>query len=376
MNKKIFILSISLLFTSITQSEDFYLLTNAPKVITNAITKSLETGSFSAIDLKILSDEEMKLCSQEESCIDAIRKKNSKAKILKFDISRGDLNSEVFITLINLGTSQIELNDYINCSRCSTIELIGAITSHNIKDTHFAHALFNKKFNYADISSGNDDLITMKFVSTPPANIFIQGQEVGISPLELSAKKNTKIEVEFIEINHKYLKKSLRFDKNREYVYELVPIVGSVLLKSTPSRADIYINGKKQGRTPKEIKNIKLTEIINIELNLKNYISEEISFKPKTESKEVININLEKGQGFVKINHDGDSKKIFVYVNGIRKGLLSNYKNDTLVLDAGKNKIDLVQDDVKRDESFEVEIDAFETWKVSFVDSVEVSISF
>ena len=114
MNKKIFILSIFLLFTSITQSEGFYLLSNAPKVITNAITKSLETGSFSAIDLKILSDEEMKLCSQEESCIDAIRKKNSKAKILKFDISKGDLSSEVFITLINLETSQIELNDYIN----------------------------------------------------------------------------------------------------------------------------------------------------------------------------------------------------------------------------------------------------------------------
>tara|TARA_B100000780_G_scaffold134191_1_gene94083 strand:+ start:501 stop:1631 length:1131 start_codon:yes stop_codon:yes gene_type:complete len=376
MNKKIFILSIFLLFTSITQSEGFYLLSNAPKVITNAITKSLETGSFSAIDLKILSDEEMKLCSQEESCIDAIRKKNSKAKILKFDISKGDLSSEVFITLINLGTSQIELNDYINCSGCSTIELIEAITSHNIKDTHFAHALFNEKFNYVDVSSGNDDLITMKFVSTPPANIFMQGQAVGISPLELSAKKNTKIDIEFIEINHKKLKKSLRFDKNREYIYELIPIVGSVLLKSTPSRADIYIDGKKQGRTPKEIKNIKLTEIINIELILKNHISEEISFKPKTESKEVINVDFEKGQGFVKISHDGESKKIFVYVNGALKGLLSNYKNDTLVLDAGKNKIDLVQDDVKRNESFEVEMDAFEIWKISFVESVEVSISF
>jgi len=376
MNKKIFILSIFLLFTSITQSEGFYLLSNAPKVITNAITKSLETGSFSAIDLKILSDEEMKLCSQEESCIDAIRQKNSKAKILKFDISKGDLSSEVFITLINLETSQIELNDYINCARCSTIELIGAITSHNIKDSHFAYALFNKKFNYDDVSSGNDNLITMKFVSTPTAKIFMQGREIGNTPFELSAKKNTKIDLEFIEINHKKLKKSLRFDKNREYVYELVPIVGSVLLKSTPSRADIYINGKKQGRTPKEIKNIKLTEIINIELILKNYISEEISFKPKTESKEIINIDLEKGQGFVKINHDGESKKISVYVNGVLEGPLSNYKNDTLVLDAGKNKIDLVQDDVERNESFEVEMDAFETWKVSFVESVEVSISF
>ena len=33
-------------------------------------------------------------------------------------------------------------------------------------------------------------------------------------------------------------------------------------------------------------------------------------------------------------------KYVFVYVNGVLGGLLSNYKNDTLVLDAGKNKID------------------------------------
>jgi|TARA_B110000259_G_C13981383_1_gene388769 hypothetical protein len=53
-------------------------------------------------------------------------------------------------------------------------------------------------------------------------------------------------------------------------------------------------------------------------------------------------------------------KYVFVYVNGVLGGLLSNYKNGTLVLDAGKNKIDLVQDDVKRNESFEVEMDVFE----------------
>jgi hypothetical protein len=374
--KKIFALGISILFSSFIQSEDTYLLTNATKVVKNEIVKSLETGLFSSTDFKALTDEEMSLCSQEETCISSIRKKDSTAQILKFDILRNDLKSEVFITLINLKNSQIEFNDYIDCLSCSTIELIAAIKSHDFQDTHFGYTLFNEKFSYANVLSGNGDLVTMQFISSPPANIFVGGRAIGVSPVELSAKKNTKIDVEFIEINHKKLRKSLKFDKNREYSYDLIPILGSVLLKTTPSKADIYINGKKQGRTPSEIKKIKLTETINIELILENYISEEFSFQPKTESKEVIDIDLEKGQGFIKINHDGDAQNIVVYLDGALKGTLSSYKNDTLIVDAGKNNIELVQGDVKRSEIFEVKTDAFETWKVSFVKSDEVIISF
>lgn len=365
-----------MLFSSFIQSEDIYLLTNATKVVKNEIVNSLKTGSFSSTDFKMLTDTEMSLCSQEETCISSIRGKNSKAQILKFDILKNDSKSEVFITFIDLEYSMVEFSDYIDCPSCSTIELITAIKSHDIQDTHFGYTLFNEKFSYADVLNGSSDLVTMQFASTPPANISVGGQIIGISPLEISAKKNSKIDVEFIDINHKRLRKSLKFDKNRKYTYDLIPILGSVLLKTTPSKADIYINGKKEGRTPKEIKNIKLTEILNIELILENHVSEELSFQPKTESKEVIDIDLEKGQGFMKIDHDSESQNIIVYVNGVLKGTLSNYKNDTLVLDAGKNKIDLAQGDVKRNESFEIEMDAFETWKVSFVKSDEVIISF
>ena len=375
MNKKIFALSISLLFSSFIQSDDLYLLTNGSKVITNEIVKSLESGLFSLNDIKMLSSEERAVCSEEETCIDAIRKKNSKAKVIKFDIYRSDTNSEIFITLINLEDSRIEINDYIDCDNCSTIDLIKVINSHEIKNTYFGHTLFNEKFSYSEIYD-NSELITLNLISTPPSKIFMGGEVIGISPLDISSKKNTKINVEFIDINHKKLSKSIKFDKNRVLEFTLVPIVGSVLIKSTPSKADIFINGKKQGRTPKEIKNIKLTEQINIELALKDHITEEISFRPKSESKETINVDLEKGQGFIKIDHDGSSEKIFVYVDGTLMGSLSNYRNDTLVLDAGKNKIRLVQGEVKRDEDFVIKMDAFETWKVSFVESVEVSISF
>ena len=100
----------------------------------------------------------------------------------------------------------VEFSDYIDCPSCSTIELITAIKSHDIQDTHFGYTLFNEKFSYADVLNGNSDLVTMQFASTPPANISVGGQIIGISPLEISAKKNSKIDVEFIDINHKRLR--------------------------------------------------------------------------------------------------------------------------------------------------------------------------
>ena len=130
MNKKIFAFSISLLFSPFIHSDDVYLLTNSSKVITNEIVKNLQSGLFSSNNIKMLSSEESVICLEEETCIDTIRKKNSKAKVIKFDVYKGNINSEIFITLINLEDSKIEINDYINCDDCSTIDLINVINSH------------------------------------------------------------------------------------------------------------------------------------------------------------------------------------------------------------------------------------------------------
>ena len=123
--------------------------------------------------------------------------------------------------------------------------------------------------------------------------------------------------------------------------FDLVPIQGSLYLTSSPSRANIFIDGKSFGKTPKEIKKIKLTDSIKITLKLDNFIDQEILFRPQSEKRENQNIKLERGQGFLKIMHDGDSEKIIVYSNNILLGKLSKYRNDTIVLDAGKNEIKL-----------------------------------
>ena len=78
----------------------------------------------------------------------------------------------------------------------------------------------------------------------------------------------------------------------------------------------------------------------------------------------------------MRIKHDGDSKKIIVFSNNNLLGPLSKFRNDTIVLDAGKNNVKLVQDDVKKEQSFKISIDAFEDWEVTFVESVDINISF
>jgi hypothetical protein len=147
-------------------------------------------------------------------------------------------------------------------------------------------------------------------------------------------------------------------------------------LTSSPSRANIFIDGKSFGKTPKEIKKIKLTDSIKITLKLDNFIDQEILFRPQSEKRENQNIKLERGQGFLKIMHDGDSEKIIVYSNNILLGKLSKYRNDTIVLDAGKNEIKLIQGDVKKEKNFKIIIDEFEDWDVTFVESVDINISF
>ena len=125
-----------------------------------------------------------------------------------------------------------------------------------------------------------------------------------------------------------------------------------------------------------EISKIKLTESIKITLKLADHVDEEIYFQPKSEKTEKQNVKLNKGQGFLRIKHDGDSEKIIVFSNNKLLGPLSKYRNDTIVLDAGKNNVKLIQDDVKKEQSFKISIDAFEDWEVTFVESVDINISF
>ena len=118
---------------------------------------------------------------------------------------------------------------------------------------------------------------------------------------------------------------------------------------------------------------------IDIKITLENYVDNNFIYNPLDPSSNQINIDLERGKGLVKVKHDvNDSERdqIYVKVNGKSIGTLDNFNNDILVLDAGRNDIELTKGDITRKESFKVKIDDFLNWEVAFIESVEINISF
>ena len=131
------------------------------------------------------------------------------------------------------------------------------------------------------------------------------------------------------------------------------------------------------GRTPKVIQKIKLTEMLEIKLELENYLVERLTYTPKSEGKENLKVNLTRGQGFLRVKHDTDSTQVSVFINKDKiPTSLDEYNNGTIVLYAGRNNITLQKGGVVRKESFDIKIDEYVDWEVAFMDSVDISISF
>ena len=220
-------------------------------------------------------------------------------------------------------------------------------------------------------------LESVSLTTTPSSEVFINGMSIGQTPLQISGTKDKKVNVSFINIHHKRLVKSFSFRKSADFKFKLSPIVASLNLSSSPSKANLYVNGKKMGKTPKVIQKIKLTDLLDIRLELENYLIERLTYSPDKEGKDNLNVNLTKGQGFLRVKHDTDANQVNVFINKDKTpSSLAEYNNGTIVLDAGRNNITLQKGDVVRKESFDIKIDEYSDWEVAFMDSVDISISF
>ncbi len=375
MYKKFYLIGF-ILFAAFASTKDYYIITNISSSLNTILIDSASKGPLKDKQIKTLNKEDLVSCIEEDICIEKIIEIDPKAFIFKLDYFKEPSN-ELYVSLIDLENKFIKLSDAIDCFNCSTIELLDKLKSFKLYDGYGSPSLIRKSlgFKYKQLAIP-EDIVTLTLSSNPPAALYVDNKNIGISPVEISAKKKTQINISFLDINHKKLSKKIRFDKNKTLNYDLVPIIGSLYLTSSPSKATIFVNDKRYGRTPKEISDIKLTESIKITLQLEDHIDEEIYFKPKSEKRESQNVKLNKGQGFLRIKHDGDSERIMVFSNNNFLGTLSKFRNDTIVLDAGRNNVRLVQDDVKKEQSFKISIDAFEDWEVTFVESVDINISF
>ena len=368
---------ISLLCVSaFAQTKEYYVITNDTSNLNTIILDSLSKGPLKGKSIKNLSQEDLVSCTQEDTCIEKVSSINPSAKVIKIDFYKEPENI-LFITQIDLATKLVESSNSIPCNNCSTLALLGELQKYKLGEGYDSPSLL-KNFSAYKYKSPSlpDKLISINLTTNPPSSIFINNKNMGTSPIELSAEVNEQIEVSFLDINHKRLNKKIKFNKNQSLSFDLTPIEGSLYLKSIPPKASVFVNGKSLGKTPKEIKKIKLTESVNITLKLDNYIEQEFTFKPRSENRETQTIELERGIGFLRVKHDGDPAKIIVYSNDKLLGPLAKFANDTIVLEAGKNKVKLVQGEVSKEETFDIKMDNFLDWEVTFVESVEISISF
>ena len=375
MLKKLCLISL-LCVSAFAQTKEYYVITNDTSNLNTIILDALSKGPLKGKSFKNLSQEDLVSCTQEDTCIEKVSSINPSAKVIKIDFYKEPENI-LFITQIDLATKLIESSNSIPCNNCSTLALLGELQKYRLREGYDSPSLL-KNFSAYKYKSPSlpDKLISINLTTNPPSSIFINNKNMGTSPIELSAEVNEQIEVSFLDINHKRLNKKIKFNKNQSLSFDLTPIEGSLYLKSIPPKASVFVNGKSLGKTPKEIKKIKLTESVNITLKLDNHIEQEFTFKPRSENRETQTIELERGIGFLRVKHDGDPAKIIVYSNDKLLGPLAKFANDTIVLEAGKNKVKLVQGEVSKEETFDIKMDNFLDWEVTFVESVEISISF
>ena len=365
-------------------AEEYVIVSDTPSSISKIILKVIEKDLLPKQITLPFPLEEQNDCLKNENCIEKVSLLYPQAVLFKLDLMESVNKKEVFLTLLDLKNKEVVKTNYINCSECSLLEIIDQIKSldplnkNKNENTNYSLLRNPNVFKYPSIETNINDLKSIKLSTTPQSEVFLKGISIGQTPLEISGTKKQKIKVSFVDINHKKLEKTLSFKKASSFNYELNPIVTSLSLTSSPSRANVYIDGKNIGRTPKVIKKIKLTETLNIKLELENYLDEQITFTPRKEEEEDdLKVNLIRGQGFLRIKHDSDSSKVSVFINKDNSPkILQNYNNGTIVLNAGRNNVVLKKGDVVRKKSFDIKIDEFEDWQVEFVDSVDISISF
>ena len=131
-----------------------------------------------------------------------------------------------------------------------------------------------------------------------------------------------------------------------------------------------------------------MNDSLDIRLELKNYVEYEFNFTPIKSGDNYEKISLERGQGYLRIVPDSgfSSDKISIKINGKNRGVLRNLSNSgewnegrkTLILDSGKNELEVTYDGVTRKNSFNIETDEIfdEDWEVNFQESVDVTITF
>ena len=133
-----------------------------------------------------------------------------------------------------------------------------------------------------------------------------------MSPIEISNNKKEKIAVEIRRQNYEPYTANLTFGRSKKSVVKLKAIVANLTLKSFPSKARVFVDGNEKsiGKTPTTIMDIAINANIRIKLTLEDYLDNEFFFSPTKKGNSSMTVNLERGEGYLRIFHQVDAKKV------------------------------------------------------------------
>ncbi|SVC60932.1 uncharacterized protein METZ01_LOCUS313786, partial [marine metagenome] len=238
------------------------------------------------------------------------------------------------------------------------------------------------KYTYNQKEAFNQRYYTINISPQPEANVFINNFDYGSSPIEVSSDKKQTIKVQLKNNQYETYEKSITFGKDKKLTTKLKAVVANLKIASNPGGAKVIVDGRERGKTGRNktvnIKNIPLNQTIEIKLQLKNYIDNEITWAPPKKGDNYLKINLERRIGFLRIQRQSGvkSEDIDVQINGVSRGKLSTYNRDTLTLNAGNNIIVLKHKDAVREKTFDIPLEDTQDWKVNFMEKAEITITF
>ncbi len=236
-----------------------------------------------------------------------IEPKNSKA-IVMIKSFKEDAQEELFGNADVTGAvaKNLEYGTYTYKVLATNYHMVeGRFTLNNRLETHIENV--NLRPNFSDITFNVD----------ADADIYINGEKKGTRQWS-GVLKAGSYQVECRQANHKTSSQYIQVTENDNRTIKLKtpePILGSVAITSNPLRAEIMIDGKSYGQTPKKID--LLIGKHTIEISKEGYKSETQSFEVKEERTTEINITLGKTTKAI-INSNPTNSKI--YIDGAFKG--------------------------------------------------------
>ena len=214
-----------------------------------------------------------------------------------------------------------------------------------------------------EVIAGQDEKINLplspifgeiSITTSPDADIYLDGKLVGSETFnDIVISGIHTIEVKKEKYYTTTRKIDLQVGKKEQIDIELKPITGTLSIMTTPPKAEIYINGKRKGISPKIISDLQIGDY-ELKLSKEEYADYKETVLIKENKKTTVNKELNNA---IEVRITSDPSDAEIIINGENKG--KTPKN--LSLPIGGNSIKLIKKEyVDLQEKFRVSKDKLE----------------